>query len=93
MPMERSRASGKFILYFRNRGSKINSTKDGIIRTSIEWESRVILSMSLVSIYNQMKERMDIKGIDASNAPIEVYFLEISEIKNIVRVDIAIFII
>lgn len=61
----------------------MNNTKDGITNQNIEIESFEIVSMFLVSMYNQIKAITETNGIEAKIAPRSELLFESSEIATI----------
>lgn len=73
-------------------GSEINKAKEGITNQKILLDNSEIAFTSLLSIYSQIKDIIDITGIDTIIAPTKELLLEISEINTISIADIITFI-
>jgi hypothetical protein len=69
--------------FFISIGNAMNIVMDGAINHTILFENSTAVSLLCVSIYIHVIASMETKGIAASNAPIKLYLLPISEISTI----------
>ena len=69
--------------FFISMGNAMNMVIEGAISHTILLENSTAVSLLCVSIYIHVMARMETNGIAASNAPIKLYLLPISEISTI----------
>jgi len=71
------------IPFFISMGNAMNIVMDGAMSHTILFENSTAASLLCVSIYIHVMANMETKGIAASNAPMRLYLLPISEISTI----------
>ena len=65
---------------FKAKGKTIKKVKEGGISNSIEFERSTTDLTSFVSMYNQVKAKAEVNGIEANNPATKLDLLAISEI-------------
>lgn len=71
------------IPFFISMGNAMNIVMDGAMSHTILFENSTAASLLCVSIYIHVMANIETKGIAASNAPMRLYLLPISEISTI----------
>jgi hypothetical protein len=69
--------------FFISMGNAMNMVIEGAMSHTILLENSTAVSLLCVSIYIHVMANMETNGIAASNAPIKLYLLPISEISTI----------
>lgn len=78
--------------FVKNIGNNIKNNSEGITNQNIFQDKLAIFDTSCVSLYNHIIAIIEVNGKDAIKAPKAVNFLEASDIANINKAEIIIFI-
>jgi hypothetical protein len=78
--------------FLNNFGNTTKNDKEGITNQNMLLDKAIIFPLSCVSMYNQIKARREVSGIEAKIPPIKEFLLETSDIKPINTAEISIFV-